>query len=130
MRRLVFAFLAFIGPFSVFAENSMSICEQTPEFATLFPDYKSSSATPRKHLSGTPIFIRSQKPGATACIALAVDEAGIPQDALIFLPPALSLSKRERKTVLGHRFSPAFIDGNAVKSIELIRVDKSRGYVK
>lgn len=130
MRRAVFALLAFAGPFSVSAGNPMRICEEAPEFATLFPNYQSLPTAPRKHLSGTPISIRSQKPGTTACVALAVDETGVPQDAMVFLPPALSLSKRERKTILGHRFSPAFADGKAVRSIELIRVDKSRGYAR
>ena len=130
MRLVLFALVALGGSFSVFAENPMDICEQAPELATLFLDYKTQADTPAKRLSGAAIFIRSQKPATSACVALAIDETGVPQDASVFLPPGISLSKRERKTLLAHRFSPALSGGKPVKSIDWIMVVKSKCYVR
>ena len=130
MRRFLFALVALGGCFPVLAQNPMHVCQQAPELATLFPDYKIQADTPAKRLSGAAISIRSQKPATSACVALAIDETGVPQDVSVFLPPGISLSKRERKTLLAHRFSPALSGGKPVRSIELIALVKSRGYVR
>src|SRR5687768_14385081 len=118
MQRVVFVLLAFVGASSVFAESPTKVCEQSAEAAALFPDYKSSPDTPAKLLSVAPIFILSQRPGTTACVALALDETGVPQDATAFPSRANRLSKGNRKTLLSHRFSPALADGKPVRSIE------------
>ena len=130
MRLVVFALMALSGPFSVLAENPVDTCKSAPEFPAVFPDHQTSPDTPAKYLSGTPIFIRSQRPDSTVCVALSVDETGVPEDVFVLSPPTLSLSKRERNTLLAHRFSPALVDGKPVKSIEIIRVVKSQRYIK
>ncbi|WP_133502018.1 hypothetical protein [Cognatilysobacter terrigena] len=55
------------------------------------------------------------------CIAVLVDETGVPRDAAVFQPRRLALSAGERSELLALRFSPAEKAGQSTKAIVVVR---------
>ncbi|MGY3265588.1 hypothetical protein [Lysobacter sp. HA35] len=55
--------------------------------------------------------------GDAACVAVLVDENGIPQDVAVYSPARLALLPEERAAMFADRFSPAHKAGIPVKSI-------------
>ena len=109
--------------------NPDRFCENAKELASItsqLPEYKLSSdladgaelVTPLKF---DPRGLLSAARGNSVCIAVFVSESGVVQDAAVYYPKKLALSKKEREQLLALAYSPAKENGQPIKSIVVMK---------
>ena len=120
--------LGLLASFSAFAGDDLRVCEEAREFASItsqIPDYlpPSKTDTPAGVLSGkfSPTDLIRAAHSSYVCVAIGVDETGRVQDAAVFFPKRVALSKSERASLMSYSFSPAVVAGKPVKSITLLK---------
>ena len=111
------------------ASNPDRFCEEAKELATIttqLPGYTLSSQleTPASivlPLKFRPFGILSAARGQPVCIAVVVSEAGVVQDAAVYFPKRVALSRDERKQLLSNTYTPAKQAGQPIKSIVILK---------
>ena|SRR6478672_7800646 len=109
--------------------NPDRFCQDAKELAMItsqLPDYVLSeqvetSASVVPPLKFKPMGVLSAARGQPVCIAVVVSETGVVQDAAVYFPKRVALSREERRQLLSNTYLPAKQAGQAVKSIVIMK---------
>ena len=95
------------------------VTSQLPDYS-LSSDLDTSAAVIGR-MKFRPFGLLSAARGQPVCIAVVVSETGVVQDAAVYSPQSVALSREERKQLLSTRYTPAMQGGVPTKSIVLIK---------
>jgi len=101
------------------AKGLSNITSQLPDYP-LSSNVETSAAVVGP-MTFKPFELLSAARGQPVCIAVVVSETGIVQDAAVYFPKRVALSKVERNQLLAIRYTPAMQSGVPTKSIVLMK---------